>query len=465
MSSGCEINRPARVPLPSTPDARAAGTVCFLPVAALGTSYHALRPGAPKALPDDSAWLPLRVVPVGDEKYEVLDGFKRLDAWIESGESVVPVVLERPGEVAEHLRLMLRVNAPPRTITALDESRVLRKLVRDLGYTEKRAARALGHDLKWAKLRLPLDAKLSKRAQEKLADGTIGPTLAHALCPLAAEDQDELLAAIERHGVGPQKAIALIETYERGDEVDRRELLRDPLGVLKKRDEAMPQVSPRAKDLERRMVKWQRQLAEIRSFRLPNDLAPAERRRLEAVWRGLVDEVAITHRALGGVLQDAPPPTPRTANHQANEMEECDGRDTARDDAGSGDRRADSGGDERRGAECGIHQDHDTEARGEHAQEEAQEARRDLAGGAGGDHRAARALRQPRDSGSRGPVAQDRAARARGGGPLRRAAVGPEQARPIPRADQGAGRKAAHDDAHPARDPRPGIPGWPHHLG
>ena len=69
---------------------------------------------------EDLAALPIRVVPCEDGGFEVLDGFKRLESWREQGRQEVPVVLERPGPVEQHKRLLLLANAPPRTLTALD---------------------------------------------------------------------------------------------------------------------------------------------------------------------------------------------------------------------------------------------------------------------------------------------------------------------------------------------------------
>ena len=115
-------------PLPTN---RIAGSLCFLPIEQLRTSYAPLRPGAPQLFPDQTAQLPIRVVPSGQGIYEVIDGFKRLAGWCEQGYELIPVMVEAPGSTVEHKRLLLLSNSPPRTLTALDEARVVCSLMRE----------------------------------------------------------------------------------------------------------------------------------------------------------------------------------------------------------------------------------------------------------------------------------------------------------------------------------------------
>jgi SAM-dependent methyltransferase len=59
--------------------------------------------------------LPLRVAPVGDGTYEVLDGFKRLACWRREGHTHVPVVVEDAGAGVVCKARMLEANTPRRT--------------------------------------------------------------------------------------------------------------------------------------------------------------------------------------------------------------------------------------------------------------------------------------------------------------------------------------------------------------
>src|SRR2546428_3959567 len=70
--------------------------------------------------------LPLRVAPVGDGTYEVLDGFKRLACWRREGHTHVPVVVEDAGAGVVCKARMLEANTPRRTVSAMDGARVVR---------------------------------------------------------------------------------------------------------------------------------------------------------------------------------------------------------------------------------------------------------------------------------------------------------------------------------------------------
>ena len=68
--------------------------VLDVPVAQLTTTLAPLR-GPRTDAGTALAPLPLRVAPVGDGTYEVLDGFKRLARWRGEGCTHVPVVVRR----------------------------------------------------------------------------------------------------------------------------------------------------------------------------------------------------------------------------------------------------------------------------------------------------------------------------------------------------------------------------------
>jgi len=93
--------------------------------------YARLRPGRLPARPLVMAEMPLRVAEVTRGRYEVIDGHKRLAAWKAQGHTQVPVVVEPVASVVDHKRRLLAANAPPRTLTALDEARVVASLVED----------------------------------------------------------------------------------------------------------------------------------------------------------------------------------------------------------------------------------------------------------------------------------------------------------------------------------------------
>ena len=69
---------------------------------------------------------------------------------------------------------LLSANAPPRTLTAMDEARVAYALQRD-GLTVAGIAEVTGRKKQWVANRLVLASQLSATAQRRVDSGTLGP--------------------------------------------------------------------------------------------------------------------------------------------------------------------------------------------------------------------------------------------------------------------------------------------------
>lgn len=287
----------------------------------LKTNYEQLRRGIAPGSQQLGPEFPLLVAVRADGDYEVLDGFKRLARWREQGHRVVPVLVESVVSSAEHKRWLLRANAPARTSTALDEARVVCSLRDEEKLGPSAIGRLLGHKPQWVERRLMLGRRLSRRGRDELGRGGIGPTLGHALCRLEPEEQDRVLEAIARHQLGQRDALALVHAWESADENDRRELLREPLRLLRPDAIQSQTLSPRVRQLEAELERLSTGLKDLTLFTLPDDLAPPERRRLEALWRGVLAELRVTAQRLGAT--DAMP----TAMPTQNQEQRCDPTD------------------------------------------------------------------------------------------------------------------------------------------
>jgi hypothetical protein len=166
------------------------GTLRVVPIEQRCTSYAPLRPGCPRrSLTREPVALPIRVVPSAPGCFEVLDGFKRLRTYQEHGAAELAVVIESPSPPAEHKRLLLAANAPPRTITALDEARVVCSLIDDDQQSVAAVARQLGKRRQWVERRLAIGRRLCVcEARNNLPPGASAPRLpsACAFCPPAS---------------------------------------------------------------------------------------------------------------------------------------------------------------------------------------------------------------------------------------------------------------------------------------
>ena len=284
-------------------DTQEAPGIRLLAIEQLRSSYATLRPGSRRIPWDGLRDLPLRVAPAQEPgAFEVLDGFKRLARWREQGRRLVPVVVETALSASEHKRLLLSANAPARTTTALDEARVVCSLVDEDHHTPGQVARILGRRPAWVDRRLALGLRLSPEAQDRLASGRIGPTLAHALTAMKGPEQSSCLAVIDRDGLTASESLRLVEAYHVADEADRKLLLRSP--VEREAPGPDPSVSPRARELEADLRRFQATLHELSAFALPDDLAPAERRRLDALYQVVLAQLHEVARQL------CPPPAP-----------------------------------------------------------------------------------------------------------------------------------------------------------
>src|ERR1019366_6941144 len=143
----------------------------------------------------------------------VRDGFKRLERWRAEGVARVPVVVERAPRVVDQKRLLLAANAPARTLTAIDEARVVCSLIEDDKLTRLAVARLLGRKVAWGERRGALGTRLCPRGERRVAHGAIGPSLAHALCGVSAKDQEALVASIERHELKAREAVCLVSAF------------------------------------------------------------------------------------------------------------------------------------------------------------------------------------------------------------------------------------------------------------
>ena len=258
----------------------------FLSIDEIRTSWSALRAGKTRVKISDLGDMPIRVVVV-DGRYEVIDGFKRLERWKQAGVKKVPALVESFGAgFAKHL--VLEANSPKRTITALDEARVINSLIEDDDLTVKAVANLLGRRKEWVVGRRSL-LRLSSLAQKLLETGRINLMVARILISLPAEDQDSVLAAIEKHGLKMRESQLLIQTWRSASAEEKPGLLADPFF---KRDQSdSPSHSARLKALEVKLTAIRSALEEFSVLIIPADLAQTEQRRLQAICASIQNQI------------------------------------------------------------------------------------------------------------------------------------------------------------------------------
>jgi len=293
----------------------------WVAVGRLRTSFAALRQGRVERGRAELAELPLRAVSVrGQAGYEVVDGFKRLERWVGQGAEVVPVVVERAVEPREAKRLLLAANAPPRTLSIMDEARVVASLRGDDQLGPKTIARTLGKKPAWVLRRLALVDALSPAVERKLDAGRLTPELAYALTGLGPADQERVVAAAERHSLGPRKAAVLVSALRAvGSAEERERLLTAPHALFAQPALGQSAVAAR---IEERLRRAQGVLAELAELELPPDLSEAEQRRLGALLRSVDEQIHTLAGRATGVAQPEPTPPRQEDVHERPEEPE-----------------------------------------------------------------------------------------------------------------------------------------------
>ena len=130
------------------------------------------------------------VVCLREERYEVLDGFKRLAAAQTLG---LLTVSTRLVEVDERLAkaTILGLNQTGRRTQEWEEAWIVHALVREDGLTQEEVAELLSHHKSWVCRRLALVEKLADAARNDLRLGLLSVTAARSLVRLPAGNQAE----------------------------------------------------------------------------------------------------------------------------------------------------------------------------------------------------------------------------------------------------------------------------------
>ena len=283
-------------------DCAVAPTIRFIPIEGIRTNLKGLRSGC-KVTPERPIRLndlPLRVVETEDGAYEIIDGFKRLDRWRASGLPDVPVVLETALSGLDKKVALLEANRPPRTLTPMDEAKVVHAIRHEDGLGLKGIAHVLCRKPSWVTTRLTLAERLSKKVARRVDMGTVGVTLAHSLCALDDDAQDAVCETIEQHSLKGQESLALISAYRACEHQDERQaLLLNPLDAVRPSNRTAPTVSALCTRLEEKLGRVRAALEDIGNFLLPDQgLTLPERRRLEAEHRKVVHQLFVTAQAL-----------------------------------------------------------------------------------------------------------------------------------------------------------------------
>jgi len=256
-------------------------TCTFVPTDRLRTSFSGLR-GQRSHLRPSLEPLPLRVAEAEGGNYEVLDGFKRLGRWKAEGRTEVPVVVEPVCGVVRKVWI-LESNCPERTLSPMDEARVVASLVDEDGLTPTAVGKLLGRKKTWVSRRLLLSRRLAPELAQRLDQRGLGLTVACGLCGFDRSAQLRLYQAVLRHGLRTREAVAFLDTYRAMVDAPSREaLLRDPRSAEPRAlDQGASPLGPAASRIAAAFDTLENSFREVEAADL-SALRETERRVLEA---------------------------------------------------------------------------------------------------------------------------------------------------------------------------------------
>lgn len=148
---------------------------------------------------------PVLVRAVGEERYEIIAGERRVRAASRAGLAEVPVVIREVDDQAA-LAMALIENLQRRDLTPLEEARGIARLIEEFGLTHEEAAQAVGRS-RSATTNLLRLLGLPEAIQEHLMSGRLEAGHARALLSLPAAHQ----RAIAEAAVAQQLSVREVE--------------------------------------------------------------------------------------------------------------------------------------------------------------------------------------------------------------------------------------------------------------
>jgi ParB-like chromosome segregation protein Spo0J len=176
-----------------------------------------------------------------NDRYELVDGFKRLGA------------LRRLPQI-DHLSARL-MEAEERTVKAaiyglnraggrtreLEEAWIIHALVREDGMSQVEVAELLGRHKSWVCRRLALIERLGAKARDELRVGLLSPTAARQIVRLPQGNQAEVLDSVRREALSGAELAAVVDIWLRcADRSQQQYILAHPREALSQAKGVIP---------------------------------------------------------------------------------------------------------------------------------------------------------------------------------------------------------------------------------
>ena len=186
---------------------------------------------------------PVVVSRANRDRYELLDGFKRLRAsrTLELN-SLKAAVLD--AGIRASKAAIIQLNWKASSITKLEEAMVLHSLFQEDGLTQAQMATLLGRHKSWVCRRISLIERLCDEALELIKLGLLSVTSARELARLPRGNQRAPLGTIQKYRLDTRETARLVSILLERPRWDHRMVLNFPQEILEDRSPPRPR-SPR----------------------------------------------------------------------------------------------------------------------------------------------------------------------------------------------------------------------------
>jgi len=146
-----------------------------------------------------------------EERYELIDGFKRLGAARSLAEMkrLSARLLEADERSAK--AAIYGLNRAGGRTRELEEAWIIQALVREDGLSQVEVAELLGRHKSWVCRRLALIERLGTEAREELRVGLLSPTAARQMVRLPEGNQAEVLEVIRREALSGTELVGVVD--------------------------------------------------------------------------------------------------------------------------------------------------------------------------------------------------------------------------------------------------------------
>jgi len=235
-----------------------------IPIDQFGERYAGLRivnPGADKAMVRSmekyGQLTPVIVTSNGSDKYELLDGFKRLRGGLALSlshlRSHVLELNDRSSKAA-----IMQMNWVGKSINSMEEALIVHSLCYEDQLTQVEIATLLGRHKSWVCRRVSLIERLCDEAQNQIKLGLIPVSMGRELARLPRGNQEALLAAINKHQLNCRETTKITAALLTRPQHDHAAILSHPWEFLRPVDEVDvvqdKNLDPIVKELQRKLL-------------------------------------------------------------------------------------------------------------------------------------------------------------------------------------------------------------------